>query len=71
MSTKPPVILREVRRGGEPHELHLVAADGRVTILLGYGLTRDEAIRNRETAIALLTDTLAARAVDGAPIGRR
>jgi hypothetical protein len=64
---KPPVvILREVRRGGEPHELHLVAADGRVTILLGYGLTPDERVRSRETALALLTDTLAARPLEGA-----
>jgi len=68
MSTKPPVI--QVRRGAEPHELHLVAADGRVTILLGYGLTPDEAIRSREAAIKLLTDSLAARAAGGAEPAR-
>lgn len=39
--------LREVRRGDEPDELLLVRADGRVVILLGYGLTPDELIRMR------------------------
>jgi hypothetical protein len=59
MSTRPPATLREVRRGPEPNELLLVDEAGRVTILLGYGLTLDEQSRTREAAITLLSEVLA------------
>jgi len=51
--------LREVRRGDDPDELQLVTTEGRVIILLGYGLTPDEQIRSREAAFTLLTEALA------------
>jgi hypothetical protein len=58
MSTQPAVALREVRRGDDLNELQLVTTDGRVVILLGYGLTPDEQIRMRETALRLIRDAL-------------
>lgn len=58
MTTKPGATLREVRRGDELHELQLIDSDGRVVILLGYGLTPDEQIRMREAALRLIRDVL-------------
>jgi hypothetical protein len=59
VSPKPAMALREVRRGHEPDELLLVTTEGRVVILLGYGLTPDERIRSREAAVTLLQDSVA------------
>ncbi len=58
MTTKPAATLREVRRGDDLNELQLVTTDGRVIILLGYGLTVDEGIRSREAALKLLSEAL-------------
>jgi hypothetical protein len=58
VTTKPGATLREVRRGDELHELQLIDSDGRVVILLGYGLTPDERIRMREAALRLIRDVL-------------
>jgi hypothetical protein len=58
VTTKPGATLREVRRGDELHELQLIDSDGRVVILLGYGLTPDEQIRMREAALRLIRDVL-------------
>lgn len=53
--------LREVRRGDDLNELQLVTTDNRVVILLAYGLTVDEQIRTRESALRLLGDLMAPR----------
>ncbi len=59
MSQPVPATLREVRRGDDLNELQLVDTDGRVVILLGYGLTVDEGIRSREAALRLLSELVA------------
>jgi hypothetical protein len=51
---KSTPILFEARRGESLDELELVAEDGTVTILIGYGLNAPERARAREAAMALL-----------------
>ena len=58
MSPDAPATLRQVRRGDDPNELELVTTDNRVIILVGYGLTPDEQIRSRESALKLLSEVL-------------
>jgi hypothetical protein len=58
VTAKPAATLREVRRGDDLHELQLVGSDGIVVILHGYGLTVDEQIRTRETALRLIRNAL-------------
>ncbi len=58
MSGDSPACLRQVRRGDDVDELHLIDTAGRVVILHAHGVHDDERLRTRERALQLLGEVL-------------
>jgi hypothetical protein len=58
VSHAPAAALREVRRGDDGDEIHLIDTEGRVTIVHAHGIHDDERLRTRERALQLLSEAL-------------